>query len=257
MRATFQPPAAPATRQRDVASRAHLTFEVAQTEAQVRSACRLLYNVYRRSAFIEPNLYRLHAAPEAVGSHATVILGRTGGETVSTISSVGDSELGLPLDSVYHDELNHLRGRGRRLVEIGLFADRREGNRRSSLAAMELIRYAYWFGRYIGATDYICGIPPRRVRMYRNAFGFQPVGPLKRYACLTDNPVQLMHVDAAHIRRHHESYRGINYFETNPMAPDIFDSRFRFDAPSMARSPIQRYLNRKTDSSNSPQRQAS
>lgn len=219
-----------------------LRFGVARSVGQVEEAWRLLYRAYVRVGFLKPNDHGIHTVPEAIGPHTAVVQGRIDSLTVSTISAIGDSPLGLPLDGVYRPELDALRGEDRRLIEIGLFADRRKDIDRTFYAMLELMRYTYWFGRYLGATDYLCGIPPRRARLYRRAFGFEPIGEEKIYSTVDGNPVRMLRVRADYILAHHAQHRGLDYFITRPVAFEEFDRRFRFEPDALERSPIPRYL---------------
>src|SRR5690606_14492473 len=144
-----------------------IRFEVAQTARQVETAWGMVYDAYRAVGFVRPNRFGLHACCELIGPETAVIVGRIGGLPVNTITAVGDGPEGLPLDAVYNDELEKLRLQGRRMVEIGMFADRRPDSDNSFHALLELMRYAFWFGACLGITDYICGIPPHRARMYQ------------------------------------------------------------------------------------------
>lgn len=219
-----------------------ITFEVARTARHIEEAWRLVYEAYRDVGFVQTNPYGMHAAPQALGPHCAVILARSGSVPLSTISSIADGEAGLPLDSVYADELDEIRCGGGRLLEIGLFADRRHSFGNSFNNLLELMRYAFWFGQAMGATDYICGIPPRRARLYGHAFGFKPIGAVKSYATVSDNPVQLMHVTMEYIEAWHAKHRATNYFMTNPMSIEAYEDRYDFAPEAMSRSRLKYFL---------------
>lgn len=222
-----------------------VAIEVAETDRQIEDAWRLVYDAYRTVGFIQPNPYGMHAARQAMGDHCAVILARSGRAAVSTITSIADADAGLPLDCVCGEELDELRQPGRKLLEIGLFADRRQAWGNSFSTLLELMRYAFWFGQACGTTDYVCGIPPRRARLYRHIFGFEPIGPVKRYATVCDNPVQLMHVRMEYIEAHHARHRATNYFMTHPVEAKEFGDRFDFTAASIYRSRLRYFLDYK------------
>ena len=219
-----------------------ISYEIAHTARQIEEAWRLVYEAYREVGFVQPNPYGMHAAAEALGPHCAVILARAGSVPIGTITSITDGEAGLPLDSVYEAELNEIRCRGGKLLEIGLFADRRHNLGNSFTNLLELMRQAFWFGAAFGATDYICGIPPRRAKLYAQWFGFTPVGEVKSYATVSDNPVQLMHVPMDYIEDSHARHRALNYFMRKPMGTEAFEQRYDFAPEAMSRSRLKYFL---------------
>ena len=220
-------------------------FHIASTLGHVLEAWRVLYEAYLRAGYISPNVHQLHTVPEAVGPHALVLLGRSHGHVISTISAIGDSPAGLPLDKAYPEELAAMRRQGGRLLEIGLFGDRRDirtAADRSFTSVFELMRYTFFFGLHTGVTDFLCGIPPRRAPLYARCFGFRPVGEVKSYRTVEDNPVVLMHARTDHLLRHPERYRAVDCFMKNPLAQDAFRDRFHFDPAAVAGSNLAEYL---------------
>src|SRR4051794_7035611 len=117
------PLANPAHKGRD---RSGLNFYVARTLDDVLEAWQLVYIAYRGVGLVDANPYELHTMPQAVGAQTLVVTGCLGPLSVSTLSVYLDPPGGLPLDSVYKDELAGLRGEGRRIMEVGLFGDRRD-----------------------------------------------------------------------------------------------------------------------------------
>lgn len=225
-----------------------MSFRVARSLEEVTEAWRLLYRAYLQAGFITPNPQRLHTAPQSVGPHAAVVLASIGEVTVSTITAIRDSERGLPLDSVYAAELDVMRQRGGKLLEIGLFGDRREiigDPDRTFNAVFELMRFTFFFGYHHGVTDFLCGIPPRRARLYGRAFGFKPVGEIKSYATVDDNPVQLMHSTLDYTLANKDRHRALAYFFERPVPADAFADRFDFDPAALAGSDLGSYLARK------------
>ncbi len=230
-------------------------FSVARTLGEVIEAWGLLYETYRDVNFISPNHFKVHTVPQAIGSHTAVVRCRVGRTTVGTISSICDTPLGLPLDEVYGPELEVLRGQGRRLTEIGLLAERSEllppprGGEDPSTGGLmlDLLRYAFYFAVFSNATDIVCGIPPRRARLYQRAMGFEPIGEIKSYSTVEDNPVVLLRAELRHVFRDAHLYRMTDYFARNPVRHDEFKARYLFDNHRLVQSPLAGYLRRKQD----------
>lgn len=231
-----------AVRQRDNGGEEPFEVQMARTLEEATEAWQLLYMVYRRAGYIDENPFEIHTVPQAIGPHALVVMARQDGVPISTISAIGDGPLGLPLDTVYAEELRQWRKPGRYLLEIGLLGDWRDSTENASSPVFELMRWAFHFGLAQGVTDYLCGIPPRRARLYTRLFGFQAVGELRSYSTVKDAPVVLMHADTEWSVKNCAILRAINYFMKNPLPPSTFEDRCRFDPTEMADSPIGRFL---------------
>lgn len=222
-----------------------LPFSIASTAEDVSAAWGLVYQAYRRAQYIPPNPHEVHVVSQALGPHTAVMLGRVQGVPASTISAIGDNPQGLPLDKVYPEELTRMREEGRRLLEIGLFADRREmcsNMNRTFSAIFELLRFTFFYGMHACITDYLCGIPPRRAKLYARLFGFEQVGEAKSYDTLEQLPVVLMRVELDHLRQFAWRYRGIDYFVKHPVPLGCFDRRYQFEPETLAGTALGRAL---------------
>ena len=234
---------------KQAAERSGLSFTVAASLEDVLDAWTLVHDSYVRAGLIHVNPAGLHTVPHAVQSRSVVMCGRIGNLTVSTLSGYFDrsdknrpDKPGLPLDAVYADELNKLRRNKRILMEIGLFADRREHIERSTEALLELMRYVCHFGVAHGATDGIIGVHPRHARFYTRLLDFDQIGPVRTYSLVKDHPVVLLRLDWRNKVQRQKLGRGLRYFRDNPVTAEQFAQRFLLTAQSIAGSPIEQFL---------------
>jgi len=211
-----------------------LRFRPAGSPSEVLDAWQLVYQSYQRIGLIGPNPAAVHTVPHALQDRAVVICGRIRSLTVSTISGYLDlPDRGLPLDAVYPDELAELRADGRTLMEIGLFADRREHIERSIEALLELMRQVCYFGVTQGATDGVIGVHPHHAAFYIRMLGFERIGEEKNYSLVNDNPVILLRLDWYEKIRQIKPPRGLRYFRDNPLAADAFAGRVSLQSPQI------------------------
>lgn len=231
---------------------AGLNFQIARSLEETLAAWEIVYQAYRDIGLIDPNPNRIHTAPQAVGPHASVITGVINGLTVSTLTVMADNPNGLPLDRVYAGELTSLRNSGRKLMEVGLFADRRRQLSRSAEALLQLMRYAFYFGLSQDVTDFVIGVHPRHSRFYIRSFGFEPVGSPRTYPAVNNNPVMLLRGDL-HDRVSARKHPALEYFLGNPVEQDMFDQRFRFDAEEIAHTRLATYLRDRAKAGNMSQ----
>ena len=131
--------------------RTGLHYHVANSIEEPLDAWRLVYLSYQRDELIDPNPFGIHTVSQAVGTKTAIALARFGNLAVSTLSAYADGPTGLPLDTVYHAELEALRRSGRLAMEVGLLADRREQVSRSVESLFELMRFAFYFAVEVSA----------------------------------------------------------------------------------------------------------
>ena len=219
-----------------------LFFDVARTVDDVIVAWRLVYSSYLQAGLINPNPARIHTVRQAIGPSAVVMCGQLKRLVVSTLTAYMDGQDGLPLDSTYPDELQALRDKGKVLLELGLFADRREHIHRSTEAVLELMRFGTYFGVHSGATHGVIGVHPRHVEFYTRLLAFDVIGPEKTYSLVNEHPVVLLQLDWHAKAKLAKPPRGLAHFLRNPVPAEAFEGRARLDDQAIAGSPIERFL---------------
>lgn len=237
-------PAIPAGRETPTARTAPngLFFGVAENTDQVVQAWELVYRSYVRTGLIDPNQSRIHTVPQAVGPNTAVVRGCLSELVICTLSSYLDGPDGLPLDAVYHDQLQAMRDQGKVPLELGLFADRREHLYRSIDALLELMRFGTYFGVHIGATHGVIGVHPRHVSFYTRLLAFDVIGPERSYGLVKHHPVVLLELDWYRKTKLAKPPRGLAQFMKQPVPAEAFAGRARLDSESIAGTAIARYL---------------
>lgn len=219
-----------------------LDFSVARTLEEVVEAWRLVYGSYRRKKLIGSNPLQIHTSVPASGPQATVFVGRIGPLTVTTLTAIRDSAVGLPLDRVYVDDLNALRQEGRQLMEVSLFADRREDLARTADALLQHMRYVWEWGRLSGVTDFVIGVHPRHARFYSRAFGFEQISDERTYPAVNNHPVVMLRGEPAVQLKRMPLPRGLEYFSQNPVPAEEFAHRYLFPETELAGSAVRAFL---------------
>lgn len=214
-----------------------LDVTVARRLAEVVEAWHLVYRSYRRAGLIPPNRWELHTLPHATQPDTVVVTGRIREQVVSTLSAYMDGPKGLPLDVMYPDELQALRNAGRRIVEFGLFADRRRNMKRSIGALLDLMRYVCYFGVTRGATDGVIGVHPRHVAFYERLLAFERIGEVRQYATMNDAEVVLLRLDWYAMVDQAYIPPGLRYWLDHPLTPDVYLDRPIFREDELADSP--------------------
>lgn len=220
-----------------------LTYRLAQTCEEVVEAWRMLYRTYLQANLINPNRHAIHIVPQATEPGNAVIFGTIGQVLVTTLTAFVDSpQTKLPLDRVYRPQLDNLREQGRHLMEVGLFADRRDGIARSAPALFQLMRYAYYFGLQSQVTDFVIGVHPRHARFYIRSFGFDQFGDPTHYPTVNNRLVVLLRGDLEARLATRPLDPALQFFKNHPVPDEAFAHRFAFGPQDIAGSPIEAYL---------------
>ena len=127
-----------------------------------------------------------HALPDT-----QTLVAKHAGHVVATFSIVLDNTLlGLPMESIYGDEIAALRNNGHRLLETTSLADTGLSVREFMQVFVALIRLGMQYHTANGGDTYVITVNPRHKSFYSKVLGFLPLGPCRSYACVQDAPAE-------------------------------------------------------------------
>ncbi|MBI3615869.1 MAG: PilZ domain-containing protein [Candidatus Omnitrophica bacterium] len=217
-----------------------LTARPAQSLGEMKAAYRLVYKEYLARGYCQPNPSQMHYnfycfLPET----CTFILERKG-QLLGTISLMGGSACGLPMETLFPEQIAELRNPGRRLAEVGLLALDLEAigksarlfsltNFQKQASLFRLFKVMFDYARFIvGATDLVIGMHPKHEVLYRY-LTFEAIGPVRSYPGACGKPALPMRMD---IRRTEETTlmdhgKGF-YFLRESMPKEILEKRFHW-----------------------------
>ncbi len=180
-----------------------LTVKIASGYDDFELAFLLLAEKYQARGYEEAGakLFRFtpfHALPGTV-----TVVARDGDRVVATLSIVPDTaRLGLPMESIYPDEVAGLRAEGRRLAEVTSLADDGLSPREFLAAFTAMIRLVVQHHLREGGDSWVITVNPRHAAFYRKTLGFVPAGPRRAYPTVGDAPAEAFLVDAALMAAH-------------------------------------------------------
>ena len=219
-----------------------LVFEVAEDLRSVLQAWELTYTAYRRDGRIEFNHQHLYTVPQAVGSHSAVVLGRINDLAVSTLTCILDGPAGLPLSTSCQAEIESLRRRETKLMEVTLLGDRREHLTRSMAAMFNLIRFAFYFGRHNGVDQIVMAAAAEHAPFFARCFGFEAIAGPVLHPGTRSTLIVPLRLNLASLLAGENKPRSLTFCLENPLGPEVFQNRFRFEPASVERSPIGEFL---------------
>lgn len=141
------------------------------------------YLTERKESHVEP-FYGLHHLLD----ETTVFVASDGERIVGTLAVILDSPAGLPMETLYGDEIDRLRREGRRPCEFCSLAVDPELGRRGSKLLLSLFRLAYVFAYYHTSSSDVCLTLKPSHRPFYDRLGFEELGPfrLDRRFCEAD-----------------------------------------------------------------------
>jgi hypothetical protein len=138
-----------------------------------------------------------HALPST-----TVFVAKHQGRVVATFSLVADNDLlGLPLESLYGEEVAALRRQGRRIAEVTSLAVTELSQREFLLVFVAMIRLMKQFHVAQGGDTWVITVNPRHRAFYTKTLGYAPLGGCKPYAAVGDAPAEAFWLDVEQMRR--------------------------------------------------------
>lgn len=175
-----------------------LRFGVARQPAERLAALRLVHQRYAAARLIEPSQLKLRVTPHHLSSSTTIFVGVVGKSVWCTVSLVGDSRLGLPLESIYSGEVARLRNQGRRLAEVSCLAFSDRGSSRTfGKAFIGLNRIMAQSARHQGYDSLLMTCNPRHLAYYEKKMRFRQIGGVKQYPSVKNRPAvaSVLHLD--------------------------------------------------------------
>ena len=186
------------------------SIRVARTEHDLVRAFELVHHSYCTAGLTSGSPSGLRLTPYHLSGHSDVLIAEMGDNVVSTISLFGDGDIGLPMESMYGNEIAQLREQGFALGEIGSFADRRSGVSRFLAVFLEFTRWLSQVARARQIDTLVAAVHPKHARLYKRAFGFQQIGDQTDCPYANDNPAVAIYLNLNRLdARIHERVFGL------------------------------------------------
>lgn len=208
-----------------------LTVRPARSREELEQAYSLVYTTYHREGYVgeigsKMRLSIYNALPETV-----TFVALDGGEVMATVSLVEDTELGLPMDALYKEELDELREEGRKLSEVTMLAHREEESRRDIPVFLQLMVQIFDYVLFLMHADDVCiAVHPHHAGFYEKWLLFERVGPEKQYPSVRNNPAIALRLDFRTVEdRYRERDRLRRMFLCDRTPVQVMMNRYEMD----------------------------
>jgi len=191
-------------------------LKIASKRRELFAALSLVHDTYVRAGFIRPNRYGLRVTPYHTLPSTDVVVAVRKGAVVSTMTIIADSELGLPLEEIYPDEVEWRRCLGLRIAEVGCLANLHEEMDTSLPVLLKLMSLTAQLSTYRGIDELLIAVHPRHAKFYERFIAFERIGEEKTYEAVSGNPAVLLALDLNGLRqRNQKAYKRL-YGKTIP-----------------------------------------
>ena len=190
-------------------------FRTATSPEDYLSAFNLVYNMFLKARFIRPGPTPFRLAPQHCNEDSRVFIGlheENGTEKlVYSISIFPDASTGLPMDTVFKKELDHLRANGRFLVEAGHLASDSSCKLNTMYVPMLGNKILHQYAsKHLNADDIVIAIHPKFQWFYEELLLFEKLGEIESYAYANNNPAVAMRLDLKTMKtRYKKAYKNI------------------------------------------------
>lgn len=181
-----------------------MTCRPADATSDLKAAFGLVYKEYLKRGYCDASPSGMHYSYFSLLPDSRTFVLKKEGALWGTISLVPDSSCGLPMDSLFAEEMASFRKPGRRLAEVTLLAldQDRVGGKVFSLmdfqkmaCLFKLIKVLFDYARFqAGVTDLVICAHPKHEALYRY-LGYESMGAVKPYPGACGKPAQPMHLD--------------------------------------------------------------
>jgi hypothetical protein len=173
-----------------------IVVKIASERDEWEQAFELVASNYRARGYEPASMKRLRLTPYHALPDTTTFVAMQEGRVVTTFSLVADNTLlGLPMESIYGPEIQACREKGLRMAEVTSLADAGLSVREFLQVFTALIRLMKQYHIERGGDTWVIAVNPRHRNFYCKVLGYQPLGPCKAYAAVSDAPAEAYWVD--------------------------------------------------------------
>jgi hypothetical protein len=206
-----------------------LEFSLAQSYEDVVQAYKLVYRNYLRAEYIEPHESGMRYSVFNILPETATVVAKLGKDVVTTASVIFDSPLGLPMDTIYKDEVDELRARDARVCEVTMLADRRRAGIRTIPSILKifklLLHHAHNRGR---VTDILITINPSHEVFYTRYLPFDDFAGLRHYPSVNNAPALAKRQNLRTLFEEHKNHKLYEFFIDSSVPPEILETQHRF-----------------------------
>jgi hypothetical protein len=158
---------------------AGVRVKLAETPREALAAARVVHDAYAGRGISNAHPSGIRIAPHALLPSTQTFIAIVDGKVVGTMSLIGDSPLGLPIERIYRPEVAAMRKQGSTIAEVGALAIL-PGFRKRGIVCL-LNRLMFEVARDMGVDKLVAAVHPIVQEIYRASLLFTLFGEEKIY----------------------------------------------------------------------------
>ena len=176
-----------------------LTYKVAETKLERERAFRLVYDVYRNAGLMSASPSKMRVTKHHLLETTDVLVARHQTDVLFTISSIRDGAFGLPLESIFGNEVEDMRNEGLNLAEVSCVASHvpTSSKKLRFEILVKMMSIMAQQAQRNRVDRLLLAVHPRHAKVYQRLFGCKILSGEKSYAAVEDNPAVLCSHDFA------------------------------------------------------------
>jgi len=181
-----------------------IDYRVARSREDLENSFTLVYREYLKRGYVKESDSKLKLSIYNALPSTTTFVAMLEKEVIATTTLIPDSPLGLPMDTLYHEELNVLRQQNKKICEISMLASNTELftsgtsmllNSKKMMLIFYLFKVIFDYAKDMVKLDHICiTINPKHSLTY-DFLLFKDLGGLKTYRNANGAPAIAKHID--------------------------------------------------------------
>ena len=178
-----------------------LVMKVVDRHSERAQAFQLAHEVYCRAGLTDDNRVGKRVMRHHLLDTTDVLIAKLNGQVNFTVTLVGDGDFGLPMESLFADEVENMRSQGIRMAEVSCLASSIDpDNKRLRFETLvSMISLLIQTARRRGIDRLMLAVHPKHAKVYERLFGCERCSDVKEYAAVLGNPAVLCIHDFAEL----------------------------------------------------------
>ncbi len=158
---------------------------VADKKGELEAAYNLVHESFVKRGYSNAQASGIRVSIWNAVPGCTTVISTNNSKVLGTATLYPDSDLGLPMDRVFVDELQPYRQGGERIIEIGSLASIIP----NQMLVFQLYKFLLLYSEeYMEADAIVISVHPKRTMFYKAVFDFKQFGPVKNYPAVNNKP---------------------------------------------------------------------
>jgi len=193
--------------------------KIARTHEEWLASYRLAYENYLRKGLVSENIFGIRVTPYHLLPEATTFVSMRNSEQVATVTLIGDSSEGIPMESIFPNQVEEIRNSGATFGEVTSLASRPMATKEFLQVYLKMMRLMAQYARSVGIERFLMVVHPRHVPFYKRMMGFRMIGETRSYPTVCGAPAVPCQLEFA---------------EVDETRPPFYDAIFGEKLPSEA-----------------------